>query len=618
MSSAPEYQSELPHDSGMGNVGQRRRSHDWTQRSAAKLQPPTPSHPTAPTEVTSRERLERCGVGEGHRHDGGRGCAVGVAQDGDASGGGSQDRINDKALAVHPAVWAPERVAAYLTDRGFPQAASAALGTVRKYSHNELDGPRLLRGGASGLAALGIPAEAAARLYAEVAARAALGGWLVHSTTAALADIESGGADDVNAAAVDAGPARSPAPVCAADAAGAADAADSDVCTAPVGAAPAVAAAAVRRSRVEGSMYGIFVGDALAMPVHWYYSPRQLRADYGSIEGYVAPKAVHSSNVIMAEHWRNNKHEVQTLVCNGHILTPDKAAVWARENAHYHNGMVAGENTLNAQVARGVVRTMTANGGVYDRDAFLAEYKRLLTTPGAHPDTFVEAIHRQFFANHLLRGTPLESSAGSENHDTPSIGGFVALSPILLGQRRVQSSVDAVRTTAAHLGLTHRSPRLAANMALYAEVLYAAAEGEWPQAVHEATAAAAAALGHDLIALGKLGVDDTEVVHRYLGPACYIGSSLPVVLYFAHKYSGPEFAAKPAEAFRRAVLANANAGGENAHRGSALGALLGAAVGVDNIPPGLLTGLAAAAEIRTEIEAFCELVAAPDGCSHTS
>ena len=37
-------------------------------------------------------------------------------------------------------------------------------------------------------------------------------------------------------------------------------------------------------------------------------------------------------------------------------------------------------------------------------------------------------------------------------------------------------------------------------------------------------------------------------------------------------------------AFRAALLANVNAGGENCHRGSALGALFGAAVGLSHIP----------------------------------
>ena len=50
--------------------------------------------------------------------------------------------------------------------------------------------------------------------------------------------------------------------------------------------------------------------------------------------------------------------------------------------------------------------------------------------------------------------------------------------------------------------------------------------------------------------------------------ACYIDSSFPALLHFAYRYAdaGP----------RVALLANANAGGENVARGSVLGALFGA------------------------------------------
>ena len=31
------------------------------------------------------------------------------------------------------------------------------------------------------------------------------------------------------------------------------------------------------------------IGDALAMPAHWYYDPSRITRDYGKITGYVAP-----------------------------------------------------------------------------------------------------------------------------------------------------------------------------------------------------------------------------------------------------------------------------------------------------------------------------------------
>lgn len=33
--------------------------------------------------------------------------------------------------------------------------------------------------------------------------------------------------------------------------------------------------------RKQGCLLGLFAGDAMAMPVHWYYSLGQLKRDYG-------------------------------------------------------------------------------------------------------------------------------------------------------------------------------------------------------------------------------------------------------------------------------------------------------------------------------------------------
>ena len=76
--------------------------------------------------------------------------------------------------------------------------------------------------------------------------------------------------------------------------------------------------------------------------------------------------------------------------------------------------------------------------------------------------------------------------------------------------------------------------------------------------------------------------------------ACYIDSSFPAMLHLAYRYAdlGP----------RTALLANANAGGENVARGSALGALLGASHGVQGFPESL-RALYNRNEIEAEIKA---------------
>lgn len=69
------------------------------------------------------------------------------------------------------------------------------------------------------------------------------------------------------------------------------------------------------------------------------------------------------------------------------------------------------------------------------------------------------------------------------------------------------------------------------------------------------------------------------------------------------------FASKYADDFEGAVLANANCGGENVHRGCVLGAVLGAYHGEKAIPAHLKDGLHDAKALRVEIEAFKAAVA---------
>lgn len=77
--------------------------------------------------------------------------------------------------------------------------------------------------------------------------------------------------------------------------------------------------------------------------------------------------------------------------------------------------------------------------------------------------------------------------------------------------------------------------------------------------------------------------------------ACYIDSSFQALLHLAYRYAdaGP----------RVALLANANAGGENVARGSALGALFGAAYGINGFPESL-RALHNRAEIEKEINSL--------------
>ena len=76
--------------------------------------------------------------------------------------------------------------------------------------------------------------------------------------------------------------------------------------------------------------------------------------------------------------------------------------------------------------------------------------------------------------------------------------------------------------------------------------------------------------------------------------ACYIDSSFPAMLFMVYKY---------ADSVEKAILANANAGGENVARGAILGTLVGAAHGLEAFPE-WSHQLHQKTEIMSEIEAF--------------
>eukprot|EP00878_Enallax_costatus_P016108 GHUV01016890.1.p1 GENE.GHUV01016890.1~~GHUV01016890.1.p1 ORF type:complete len:433 (+),score=92.10 GHUV01016890.1:240-1538(+) len=373
-------------------------------------------------------------------------------------------------------------------------------------------------------------------------------------------------------------------------------------------AAPAAATGATQaalRDRIRGSLWGIFIADALSMPVHWYYSVTDLKRDFGEITDYQAPKARHPSSIMNLSNTGGHGRGGQSSRIIGDVINHGKHEFWGKPGTHYHQGMKAGENTLNALCARIVMRTIAEEGGKYDPSAVLDAYVKFMTTPGSHNDTYAESFHRDFFKNWAAGVPPDRCAEGTEGHNTAQIGGFVMLGPVIMAAvaaaAQAGSSTEAAAAAASkqaltHLKLTHESAKLAAVADRYAQVVAKAALGEPLRPLLEAEARR---LRFSPQELSDKMWNDVNIVHSVFGSACYIESSWPSVLYLAWSYS---------DSFEKAVLSNTNVGGENCHRGSAVGALMGASLGESNIPERFITGLANSEAIKKEIDAFCEAV----------
>ena len=88
---------------------------------------------------------------------------------------------------------------------------------------------------------------------------------------------------------------------------------------------------------------------------------------------------------------------------------------------------------------------------------------------------------------------------------------------------------------------------------------------------------------------------DQHVIGPIFSPACYIEHSVLSVLFLLAKYRHDA---------ERALIANAEVGGDNCHRGAILGALLGAAGGQGVFPDRWVEQLYEKEAILSEIEQF--------------
>ena len=136
-----------------------------------------------------------------------------------------------------------------------------------------------------------------------------------------------------------------------------------------------------------GVVWGSLIGDALAMPVHWYYDRAALHRDYGVVRDYVAPRNPHPDSIL----WRSTYTPLNE---RGDILH-EQAQYWGQRGVHYHQFLRAGENTLNLQLARVLMESLIARDG-YDAEDYLQRYIDFMLTPGRHRDTYVEEYHRKF------------------------------------------------------------------------------------------------------------------------------------------------------------------------------------------------------------------------------
>jgi ADP-ribosylglycohydrolase len=316
---------------------------------------------------------------------------------------------------------------------------------------------------------------------------------------------------------------------------------------------------------------GARIGDALAMPAHWYYDTRALAAEFGRIDSYLDPPARHPDSILWRSRYEPREPEFDIL--------GDQRRYWGVRGVHYHRNLSAGENTLNVQLMN-LALALVDEYGRYDRREFIARYRAFMVNPAEHRDTYVEECHRGFFEN-LKRGIAPERAAVAEKH----IGGMVPVVPLYARMRALGHSHDTSRETVhQHVSVTHagRMIEIAADTLIEIAREVVDDAGDSPPG----TETLASILGTHLqrqdleylrgpIARLAASEEPSRVIGRTFSPACYLDGALPATFYLVLRYAD-----RPSEG----LIENVMVGGDSCHRGAVLGALFGLAGGVTVFP----------------------------------
>lgn len=411
-----------------------------------------------------------------------------------------------------------------------------------------------------------------------------------------------------------------------------------------------------RKARITSALWGLFIADALAMPAHWYYNRQTIREQFnGGIQSYLAPPHPHPEAFMVGMGYYPDLEQAERLGRPYDILhqhsrfyntswstaqvaqterEPEHGNAVAGENQryHYHHGLNAGENTLNAHLARVLMRSVIARGG-YDSGAFLDEFIQYMTTPGLNRDPYTEVFLRRWFEN-WCSGTPAHASAQMQR-DNWSIGSHGGMIRPLVLSMLSSTPFQAIGMALEHQNLTHRSETVASALTVTVPLLFDLLAG---RAIDESITAAAANInlprirGEQLLAnyraasgpnniadadmwrfhmdytaepmdLAKLlRAGEDAVIRTQLGTICYVEHGLPMMLFLAaHENFDP----------RNTLLLNVNAGGDNVNGAMPLGLLMGASSSTDLLE--LREGLADFKALSEEIAAYADIAISGTG-----
>lgn len=253
--------------------------------------------------------------------------------------------------------------------------------------------------------------------------------------------------------------------------------------------APAAVIDTSFEDRVAGALWGIFIADAIAMPAHWYYDgPMQIISDYhGPITGYVQPKFLLENSIMNKSNTGGGGRGSFDGNIIGEVINHGKKKYWNPDDSHhYHCTLQKGENTLDAQLVRLVIKIIGKSKGRFSPTTLRNEYMKFMTTPGSHNDAYASTTHRMFFSNRA-RGLPIEECPDNDGKNVDTVDGILMSVPVTLAY--LSNSRETSRKKIGEcIGVTRKSSECVKFAASYDEILRGLLSGKALRSVLERAA----------------------------------------------------------------------------------------------------------------------------------
>lgn len=139
------------------------------------------------------------------------------------------------------------------------------------------------------------------------------------------------------------------------------------------------------------------------------------------------------------------------------------------KSIHYHATLQAGENTLEMSIARVLMKSIIANNGQFNEDAFRRAYIDFMLQKGSHNDTYSSTCHRMFFANMIFNKKDPRECPDNDGHNVDTIDGLIlptitALAETARPGNMNEESKSAIENASARTAAVTRSSQLLENV----------------------------------------------------------------------------------------------------------------------------------------------------------